>query len=86
MSMKFDRSKIMKAAWRKFNHFDLTFSQALRLAWAEARMAAARYNVFGQCIGSEAVLIASGVNGDRAGELEWFHKCSFDRIWTVMVA
>lgn len=86
MPMKFNRSEIMKAAWRKFNRFDLTFAQALRLAWAESKMAAARYNVFGQCIGCDAVQIASGVNGDRAGELEWLHKCSFDRIWTVMVA
>lgn len=78
--MKFNRSEIMKAAWKKFNRFDLTFAQALHLAWAEAKMAAARYNVYGEDFGCERVLIASGVTQDRAGELEWFHKTRYDRI------
>ena len=84
--MKYNRSEIMKAAWNKFNRFDLTFAQALKLAWAEAKMAAARYNVFGQSIGCEAVLIEGGVNADRAGELEWWNKTRYDRIWMVKVA
>lgn len=84
--MKFNRSQIMKTAWFKYNRCNLTFAQALKLAWAMAKMEAARYNVFGQCIGHDAVLIASGVNGDRAGELTWQNKCYYDRIWPVMVA
>lgn len=82
----FNRSEIMKAAWNKFNRFDLTFAQALKLAWAEAKMATVRYNVFGQSIGCEAVLIEGGVNADRAGELEWWNKTRYDRIWMVKVA
>lgn len=84
--MKYNRSEIMKAAWNKFNRFDLTFAQALKLAWAEAKMSAIRYNVFGQSIGCEAVLIEGGVNADRAGELEWWNKTRYDRIWMVKVA
>ena len=78
--MKFNRSEIMKAAWKKFSRFDLTFAQALRLAWAEAKMKAARYDVWGESFNAHPVLIASGVTQDRAGELEWFYKTSYDRI------
>jgi len=84
--MKFNRSEIMKAAWSKFRRFSITFAQALRMAWYEARIAAARYTVYGQRIGQEAVVIASNVNDDRAAELEWRNKCSYDRIWRVMAA
>ena len=84
--MKFNRSQIMKTAWFKYTCCNLTFAQALKLAWAEAKMAAARYNVFGQSIGCEAVLIEGGVNADRAGELEWWNKTRYDRVWTVKAA
>lgn len=84
--MKFNRSQIMKTAWSKFRRFSITFAQALRMAWYEARIAAARYTVYGQRIGQESVVIASGVSNERAGELEWMNKCSYDRIWSVMAA
>ena len=79
--MKFDRRAIMKAAWAKYRRTVLTFPQALHLAWVDARFAAMRFNVFGQRIGGEPVLIAEAVDNDRAGSLEWFWKCSYDRIW-----
>ena len=79
--MKYDRRVIMTAAWAKHRHTALTFAQALRLAWAEARMAAARYNVYGERFGMEAPeLIASAVTQEHAGQLEWWHKCRYDRI------
>ena len=79
--MKYDRRQIMKAAWRKYRCFSIPFAQALRMSWYEARTAAARYNVYGQRIGQEAVVLGCGVNTERAGELEWMNKCSYDRIW-----
>ena len=78
--MKFNRSAIMQTAWKKYRRFDLTFAQALRLAWVEARLAAARFDVWGESFNAHPVLIASGVTQDRAGELEWFYKTSYDRI------
>lgn len=78
--MKFNRTAIMQTAWKKYRRFDLTFAQALRLAWMEARLAAARFDVWGERFNANPVLIASGVTHDRAGELEWFYKTSYDRI------
>lgn len=79
--MKFNRRAIMTAAWAKYRRTSLTFAQALRTAWAEARMAAARYNVYGERFGMEAPeLIACGVTQERAGELKWWNKCRYDHI------
>lgn len=79
--MKFNRTAIMQTAWKKHRRFDLTFAQALRLAWMEAKMAAARFDVWGQCIGGEPELIASNVGDERASELEWLKKPLYDRVW-----
>ena len=84
--MKFNRSEIMKAAWCKCRRFDITFAQALRLAWMQDRLAATRYNVWGECFNGAPVLIASGVTDDRAGELEWLNKCCYDRLWRTTAA
>ena len=84
--MKFNRSEIMTAAWRKYRFFSITFAQALRLAWVEAKLNGARFTLWGQRIGGRPELIASGVNDDRAGELEWLNKYRYDRIWRVMAA
>ena len=84
--MKFNRTAIMQNAWKKYRRFALTFAQALRFAWAEAKLEAARFDVWGQCFNSAPVLIAKGVDNYRAGELEWLKKSSYDRIWRVMAA
>lgn len=79
--MKYDRREIMRAAHRKCRHFDLTFSQALHLAWVEAKLAASRYNVYGENIASDSRhLLASGVDWDEAGRTEWYNKYCYDRI------
>lgn len=68
----YDRRAIMKAAWNKFNRFDLTFAQALRMAWMEAKDAAPIWSVYG-----DGKLIASGLTFNRAGELEDMYKFNY---------
>ncbi len=70
--MKYNRSEIMKAAWRKFRRFDLTFAQALRFAWMEARDAAPIWAVYG-----DGEQIASGLTYDRAGALREMIKFDY---------
>ena len=70
--MKYNRSEIMKAAWRKFRRFDLTFAQALRMAWMEARDAAPIWAVYG-----DGKQIASGLTYDRAGALREMIKFDY---------
>ena len=85
--MKFNRSEIMKAAWKKFNRFDLTFAQALHLAWAEAKLAAMRFNVWAESFGmSEPVLLGGNLTNDEAEELVYWKKSRYDRVWTVKAA
>lgn len=84
--MKFNRSEIMKTAWRKFTHFDLTFAQALHLAWAEAKLAAMRFNVWGENFGmEEPVLLGSNLTNDQAEELRYWKKYQYDFV-TVKAA
>lgn len=84
--MKFNRSQIMKAAWKKHARHGMDMSTALRIAWMEARQAVTRYNVYGERFGMDGPeLIASGVSFDRAGEVEWLNKYRYDRI-TVKAA
>ena len=76
--MKFNRSEIMKAAWKKYSRFDITFAQALRLAWVDAKMAVARFNVWGENFNEEPVLLGSNLTYDQAGELKWRKETSYD--------
>lgn len=78
--MKYDRRAIMKAAWHKHNRFGIHMSAALRMAWYDARKAAARFNVYGVRFDGSRELLASGVDFDRAGEIEWMSKYRFERI------
>ena len=83
----YNRSEIMKAAWYKYRHFDITFAQALRLAWVDARQAAARYNVYGERFGmTDPELIESGVDAERVAYLKDLHEYRYDRVWTVKAA
>ena len=83
--MKFNRSEIMKTAWKKFNRFNLTFAQALRLAWVEAKLAVTRFNVYGERFSEEPVLLGSNLTSDQAEELKYWQKCYYDFI-TIKVA
>lgn len=84
--MKFNRSEIMKTAWNKFSRFDLTFAQALRLAWAEAKLAAMRFDVWGESFGmDEPVLLGSNLTNDQAEELRYWEKSQYDFV-TVKAA
>lgn len=79
--MKYNRSEIMRTAHRKYSSFTLTFAQALHMAWAEARMKAARYNVYGERFGMDGmVLIVGNVDMKHAAEIEEMNKCRYDRI------
>ena len=79
--MKYNRREIMKNAWNKIRRFGMSMKNALRVAWYEAKKAAQRFDVYGESFYMEApVLIASGVNFDRAGEIEWQNKYRFDNI------
>ena len=81
----FDRSAIMKTAWHYHRRFNHSMQTALSRAWREAKMAMKRYTVIGESFGRADEVIAEGVTFERAGELEWFNKCRFDRI-TIKVA
>lgn len=84
--MKYNRHEIMKNAWNKVRRFNMTMSTALRLAWYEAKNAVQTFNVYGERFGMEApVMIASGVNFERASEIEWRNRNRYDRI-TVKAA
>ncbi|MDD6041955.1 MAG: hypothetical protein PUD63_12305 [Clostridia bacterium] len=82
----FDRSRIMKTAWHYHRRFGQGMKQALSLAWREAKAALIRYNVIGQRFGREDEIIARGVTYERAGELEWFHRCRYDHIRLEMAS
>lgn len=79
--MKFSRSQIMNAAWNKYRCFNITFSQALSLAWREAKVAAMRFNVIGYRLrdGSET-LVAGSVEIETANEITWRNRCAYDVI------
>lgn len=79
--MKYNRSEIMKAAWNKFNRFNLTFAQALRMAWYEAKKAVERFNVYGeQIFNGKRLVLASGVTYEKACMLKEHLKYRYDII------
>ncbi len=80
----YNRREIMTTAWTKYRCFCITFAQALRLAWYEAKRDVARYTVVGVRIatGAETVL-GEGLTFDEAGRVEWYNKCRYDAIRVV---
>lgn len=76
----FNRRLIMKTAWHYRRRFGHSMQLAMSRAWREAKAAMKRYNVIGQRFGREDEVIAAGVTYERAGELEWFNSCRYDRI------
>ncbi len=82
----YNRREIMKAAWHKVRRYCMTLSTALRLAWYEAKQAAPIWRLYGERIYKEGrELIASGLTGDKAAELEWMLKTRYDRL-TILAA
>lgn len=68
----YNRSEIMKAAWRRRKRFGTDMSAALRIAWMEARDAAPIWAVYG-----DGKQIASGLTYDRAGALREMIKFDY---------
>ncbi|HNW86698.1 MAG TPA: hypothetical protein PKJ47_07155 [Candidatus Limiplasma sp.] len=79
--MKYNRSEIMKAAWRNYRRYSVSFSEALRMAWYEAKKAAARYNVYGKRIHDDSmVLLLANVTDNTAQEYKYMNRNRFDVI------
>ena len=79
--MKYNPSEIMRAAHYKRRCFDMTFAQALHLAWVDAKAKAARYNVYGERFGMDGMqLLAGDVDYREAERTQWYNMCRFDRI------
>ena len=79
--MKYNRSEIMKAAWRNYRRYSITFAEALRMAWYEAKKAAARYNVYGKRIHDESVvLLLANATDSAAQECKYTNRFRFDAI------
>ena len=77
----FNRSEIMKAAWKNFDRFDITFAQALRLAWYDAKKAVAKYIVYGeQLFNGNRLVLASGVTYEKACMLKEHLQYRYDII------
>ena len=80
-SAYFNRSEIMKAAWRNYRRFNVSFAEALRMAWYEAKKAAARYNVYGKRIhDGAAVLLLANATDNAAQECKYMNRYRFDVI------
>ena len=77
--MKYNRSEIMKAAWRNYRRYSVSFSEALRMAWYEAKKAAARYNVYGIHDDSVVLLLANATDS-AAQECKYINRYRFDVI------
>lgn len=82
----YDRRAIMTAAWFRFKHnryFHGTFAEALRLEWINAKLIAARYDVWGDSFTkAEAVKLASGVDGTEAARVAELWRMDFDYVET----
>ena len=84
--MKYNRSEIMKAAWRNYHRYSVSFSEALRMAWYEAKKAVARYNVYGMRIRDDSVvLLLANATDNAAQECKYLNRYRFDTI-TIKVA
>ena len=76
-----NRSEIMKAAWRNYRCYSVSFSEALRMAWYEAKKATARYNVYGKRIHDDSVvLLLANVTDNAAQECKHMNRYRFDAI------
>jgi hypothetical protein len=77
----FNRSEIMKTAWKKFDRFDITFAQALRMAWYEAKKAVPKYVVYSeQLFNGKRLVLASGINYEKACMLKEHLQYRYDII------
>ena len=79
--MKNNRSEIMKAAWRNYHRYNMSFSEALRVAWYEAKKAVARYIVYGMRIHDDSVvLLLANATDNAAQECKYLNRYRFDTI------
>ncbi len=79
--MKYNRSEIMKAAWRNHRCYAVSFSEALRMAWYEAKKAVARYNVFGFRIHDDSMVqLLANVANYAAQECKYLNRYRYDII------
>jgi len=77
----FNRSEIMKAAWKKVRMFGIDMAKAMKLAWLEAKNAAPIWNVYAEGFSFDGtVVLGEGLTYERACEVEWLHKYRYDRI------
>ena len=76
--MKYNRSEIMKAAWRNYRRYGVSFSEALRMAWYEAKKAVARYIVYGMRIHDDSVVLLLANATDNAA-----HNMTKIGLWVV---
>lgn len=80
--MKYNRKEIMAAAWGKYRRCCcISFAEALRLAWVDAKAANRRYTVTGYRIYNDTVtVLCTDCTWDEAGETEWRQKYAYDHI------
>lgn len=84
--MKYNRSEIMRAAWVKVRK-GWRMSDALRMAWHEAKAPNLRYNVYGyQVYNDSRVLLMACCTEREAGECKWWNQYRYDRIDTTLAA
>lgn len=75
----YNRSEIMKAAWRNYRRYNVSFSEALRMAWYAAKKLVARYNVYGVRDDSKVLLLANATD-NAAQECKYMNRFRFDVI------
>jgi len=79
--MKYNKSEIMTRAWAIYRRYNVSFADALRKAWKEAKIAALRYDVYGENMfyGQRKLLLANATH-EEARKCEWYNKNSYDMI------
>lgn len=83
----YNRSEIMKAAWKFHKRYDVAMNVALRRAWYEAKKAIQKYVVYGeQLFNGNRLVLASGVNYEKACMLKEHLKYRYDIIDVVLAA
>lgn len=63
--MKYNLSEIMKAAWKNYNKYDITFGEALHRAWLSAKAAPVNAERI------EAAKAAAGITEETATWSAW---------------
>ena len=76
----YNRREIMDRAWGLYRTCKkVTFADALRMAWREARMALVRYNVYGENIyNGRRELLLSNATDEAAQQCKWMNKSRYD--------